>query len=294
MKMPRRAGLALRILALILVVALAAAACSGSAKPAATPSPDSTQLTVTFFDVGESGDGFLVSTKDGHHMLIDGGRRGSGITELVRKAGVQELDHVIGTNPDADHIGGLIEVLEKLKVRNVWLSGDTNTTITFEDFIDAIDASGAAVHEARRGAVIRLGSYEARVVNPFEPLFSDRNNNSVAVRLQVGKVSFLFTGDMEAQAERRLAALSSDPPLRATVLKLGHHGSRTSTTEDFLAAVRPEVAIYQAGVNNRFGHPHAEVLARLQAAGVRAYGTGVNGKIVITTDDESYKVQTER
>lgn len=287
-----RSSILFRFLLVTLVLSLLFSACKQSAKP--TPLPGGTLVTLTFFDVGESGDGFLVSTREGAHMLVDGGRRGSGVTQMLQRLGVKELEHVIGTNPDADHIGGLIEVFQKLRVRNAWLSGDTNTTITFEDYVDAIEASGAEVHEARRGDVLRLGGFTATVVSPFEPMFSDRNNNSVAVRLVVGKVSFLLAGDMEAPAERRLVALSSEPPLRSTVLKLGHHGSRTSTSEEFLAAVRPEAAIYQAGANNRFGHPHAEVLARLKAAGVATYGTGANGTIVITTDGERFTVRTER
>lgn len=247
---------------------------------------------MVFLDVGESGDGFLVSTWEGKHMLIDGGRRASGVINGLRALNVRRVDVLVATNPDADHIGGLIEVLKQLPVGEAWLSGDTNTTRTFEDFMGALEASGAAVYAARQGDVILLGSLRVAVLNPAEPLFPDRNNNSVALRLAHGAVSFLFTGDMEAEAERRLVESGVD--LRATILKLGHHGSSTSTSAPFLDAVRPEVAVYQAGADNRYGHPHRETLALLKEGGVKLYGTGANGVIVITTDGTSYRIETER
>jgi competence protein ComEC len=269
---------------------LLATACTTS-QPTPTPPPGQ-QVTVTFFDVGESGDGFLVSTWEKKWMLVDGGRRNSGVVNFLKTLNAPRIDVMIATNPDADHIGGLIDVLKALPIGEVWLSGDLNTTITFEDFIDAVQASGATIQAARRGDVIQLGSLSLPVLNPSDPRFSDRNNNSVAVRMDVGKVSFLFTGDMEEPAESRLVASGAD--LKATVLKLGHHGSRTSTSQRFVSAVQPQVAVYQAGANNRFGHPHAETLTALARGGVTVYGTDRNGVITITTDGNTYKVETER
>ncbi len=280
---------------ILLFLAIVTAACTLVSTPTPTPTPASlfTQgVAVVFFDVGESGDGFLVVTGEGKYMLIDGGGRNSGIVSALKVLEVPRIDYVVATNPDADHIGGLIDVLKSFPIGEVWLSGDINTTITFEDFVDAVDASKAQVHEARRGDAIRLGSVTAEVLNPSEPLFSDRNNNSVALRLEYGKVSFLFTGDMEAKAEARL--LQSGGNLKSTILKLGHHGSRTSTSAPFLAAVQPEVAVYQAGVDNKYGHPHAETLQALAQAKVKVYGTGANGVIIISTDGTSYQVQTQR
>ncbi|MBI4329606.1 MAG: MBL fold metallo-hydrolase [Chloroflexi bacterium] len=274
------------------LAALLGACTPGGVAPTSPPSSTQPQVAVTFFDVGESGDGILVATWEEKYMLIDGGRRNSGVVGALQALQVPRIDVLVATNPDADHIGGLIDVLKTVPVGEVWLSGDTNTTITFEDFLDAVSASQAEVHAARQEDVIRLGSLSAQVVNPSEPLFQSRNDNSVALRLEFGQVSFLFTGDMEAKAEGRL--VQSGVNLRATILKLGHHGSRTSTSAPFLAAVQPEVAVYQAGADNRYGHPHPETLALLAAAGVPVYGTGRNGVIVITTDGAGYRIETER
>lgn len=278
---------------ILLILATVATACIPESAPPPTPSPAPQPIVeVVFLDVGESGDGFLVKTWEEKYMLIDGGRRESGVAEALEARRVPRIDVLVATNPDADHIGGLISVLKALPVGEVWLSGDTNTTRTFEDFVEAVDASRASVHRARRGDVIRLGSLRVQVLSPSEPLFSDRNNNSVALRLEFRKVSFLFTGDMEKEAEARL--LAARVPLKSTILKLGHHGSRTSTSSAFLAAVQPEVAVYQAGANNRYGHPHREILEALAGAKVSVYGTAANGVIVITTDGTSYKVETRR
>lgn len=284
-----------------LILAMGMAACNSGEMRLNTPTPGSTQttpaaakpeVTVVFFDVGESGDGFLVSTWEGKHLLIDGGRRTSGVVNALQARNVPRIDVLVATNPDADHIGGLIDVLKTIPVGEVWLSGDINTTITFEDFASAVQASKATVRAARQGDLIRLGSLAMPVLNPIEPLFSDRNNNSVALQLVLGKTSFFFTGDMEAKAETRL--VQSGLNLNSTILKLGHHGSRTSTSAPFLAAVRPEVAVYQAGADNRYGHPHRETLATLAKAKVKVYGTDKNGAIVITTDGTTYRVETQR
>ncbi len=254
--------------------------------------PPTPELTVTFFDVGEEGDGFLVSTRAGNHMLVDGGRQSSGIAARLRTLGVKRLDVVVGTNPDQDHIGGLIEVLQTIPVGEVWDSGALNTTVTFQDYQDAIEQSDAELIEVRRGETRSLGSLPVQVIHPSDTAFTGSNNNSVVLRMQVGQVSFLFTGDAEEPAETDMIA--SGLGLKSTILKLGHHGSKTSTSPEFLAAVQPEITVYQAGANNQFGHPHPETLARLDRAGVKVFGTGKNGRVTITTDGKTYKVETER
>ena len=259
--------------------------------PASTPSTTQ-EVTAIFFDVGESGDGFLISTWDGHHMLVDGGRRNSGMASMLAALGVTRLDIMVATNPDADHIGGLIDVLKSIPVSRVVLSGDINTTITFEDFMDAAEASGAEAQAVRRGDVLRLGSVPIEVLHPREQLYPDRNNTSVVLRVQHGVVSFLLAGDIESAAENDL--VRSGVNLRSTILKLAHHGSRTSTSPGFLAAIQPEVAVYQAGAGNRYGHPHAETMARLRQAQVAVYGTAANGVVIVTTDGTKYSVETER
>lgn len=279
---------AVRVLAFVLAALLAVACTAGQ------PAQDSArrnELAVHFVDVGQ-GDGIVVQTPDGRVMAIDGGKRQAGMVAYMKKLGVQQVDVMIGTNPDADHIGGLIDVLGAFPVKEVWVSGQPNTTVTFERFVDAVARSGAKGVVARRGDVIRLGSMEVPVFHPVDPLVRDRNNNSVVVRLEFGKVSFLFTGDVERLAEESM--LQAGLPLRSTILKVGHHGSRTSSTPPFVTAVRPEVAVYQAGRDNEYGHPHQQTLQTMQRSSVKVYGTDKNGTIVIRTDGETYKVTTER
>ncbi len=276
------------VLALALVTLLGGA-CSPAAPP---PAPTAgAELAVHFVDVGQ-GDAILVRTPEGKVMVIDGGPRQSGLVAYMRKVGVQQVDVMVGTNADADHFGGLVDVLNALPVKEVWVSGQPNTTVTFERFVDAVAKSGAKGVTARRGDVIRLGGMEARVLHPVDPLFTDRNNNSVVVRLEFGKVSFLFTGDAERKAEESM--LSAGVPLRSTVLKVGHQGSRTSSSPPFIVVIRPEVVVYQAGSGNSYGHPHKETLRTLAAAGVRVYGTDTRGTIVVRTDGQTYQVTTER
>lgn len=282
---------------ILALVALAlATGCRRPPVPTPTPAPSPTaapvqQVKVHFVDVGQ-GDGIWVETWDGKNMVIDGGRRRSNFAAYLTQRAVNRIDALVGTNPDADHIGGLIDVLGSAAVKEVWISGQENTTITFEDFVDAIARSGALVRRARRGDRFNLGSVPVEVLHPMERFFSGRNNNSVVLKLKFGDISFLFAGDVEKEAEASMAAAGL--PLESTVLKLGHHGSRTSTSPPFLAAVRPQLAVYQAGRGNQFGHPHQETTQALRAAGVRTLGTDVNGTIVITTDGKTFTVRTER
>jgi hypothetical protein len=158
--------------------------------------------------------------------------------------------------------------------------------------VDAIAASKATYTEVKRGDTLPLGGLTFDVLNPEGPEGEDLNDQSLVLRLVYGKVAFLFTGDAGSAAETSM--LAGGEPLRAQVLKVGHHGSESGSSPAFLAAVRPGVAVYSAGAGNDFGHPHAETLAALAAAGATIYGTDVNGTVVVTSEGTTYKVDVEK
>lgn len=244
---------------------------------------------VYFFDVGQADATLFMGP--GFTVLIDAGdyRRNDVVPHLA-SVGVIEIDLLIGTHPHADHIGQFPQVLESFPVGEVWLSGDTHTTRTFERAIDAILASDAAYHEPRAGEVFEFGTLTIEVLNPYH-LTGDFHEGSISVRMTYGEVSFVFTGDAETHTEQ--AMIGRDYSLEAQVLQLGHHGSRTSSSLAFLQAVSPEIAIYSAGKDNTYGHPHDEVVQRLATMDIPLYGTDVHGTVTIVTDGVTYSVETE-
>jgi competence protein ComEC len=262
------------------------AACTEVALPEVR-SAAASELVVYFFDV-DQGDATLLAGPD-FTILIDAGRHDrTDVVPYLRAAGVQAIDLLVGTHPHADHIGQFPAVLEKYPVAEVWLSGDSHTTRTFERALDAILDSGASYHEPRAGEVYRVGSALVEVVNP-DRLTGNLHEGSLALRVVFGNVAFLFTGDAEAETEAAMIARTH--PLRAQILQLGHHGSHTSSTLAFLQAVNPEVAVYSAGRNNPYGHPHTEVVERLKGLGVHIYGTDTDGTIRVVTNGATFQVE---
>ncbi len=255
--------------------------------PSVNPTPTAGEIQVHFIDVGQ-GDSILIRAPDGKAMLIDGGDTDTGVVQYLKSKGITRLDMVVATHPHADHIGGLVQVLKAIPVAKVITNGQPTTTKTYENFLDAIAAAKSEYVEVKRGDSLRLGDLVLSVLNPASK-GNDLNNNSVVLRLAYGKVSFLFTGDAQAEAEASMTA-SSVSPITATILKVGHHGSRTSSSPAFLALVKPQVAIYSAGINNDYGHPHPETLAALAAVGATVYGTDVNRTVIVTTDGNTFQV----
>ncbi len=245
-------------------------------------------LSVHFINVGQ-GDSILIQTPTGASMLIDGGDTDTGVVQYLKSKGVTRLDIVVATHPHADHIGGLVQILQAVPVAKVITNGQPTTTRTYENFLDAIAAARSEYVEVKRGDTLNLGGLSFVVLNPTNIMSDDFNNNSIVLRLVYGTVSFLFEGDAQAAAEASMIA-SSVSPVKATILKVGHHGSRTSSSPAFLALVKPEVAIYSAGITNDYGHPHPETLAALAAVGAKVYGTDVNGTVIVTSDGNTYKV----
>ncbi|HHY32744.1 MAG TPA: MBL fold metallo-hydrolase [Firmicutes bacterium] len=252
------------------------------------------RLRVHFIDVGQ-GDAVLVEAPSGKTMLIDGGPPESSdrLVEYLKVHGVSKLDVVVSTHPHADHIGGLIEVLREFKVGLVVDSGKVHTTATYERFLSLIDEKGIDFRLGRAGGDIDLGpGVEARILSPVEPLPENINDCSVVIRLRYGTTSFLFTGDAERDAED--AMLRRGVELGATVLKVAHHGSSTSSKPWFLEEVKPAVAVILVGAGNPFGHPHRVTLMNLAEHTDEIYRTDTHGDVLVVTDGTTFQVSTAR
>ena len=238
------------------------------------------RLQVHYIDVGQ-GDATLISC-DGHSMLIDAGNNDKGelVCDYLRQQKISALDYIIGTHPDADHVGGLDIVIKKYDCTNVFLSADQKDTVTYRDVLSAIDEKGYKAIHPTVGSAYALGSAEFTIVGPSKKA-EDANDNSIALILHHGKNSFYFEGD--AQEEEENSILSSSVSIAANVYKIGHHGSSTSTSDQMLDSVRPAFAVISVGENN-YGHPNAEVLNKLRAKGVQLFRTDEQGTIVATSD----------
>lgn len=252
------------------------------------PPPANGKLTVHFIDV-DQGDAILLSGPD-FTILIDAGRHDSNeVVPYLKSVGVKEIDLVVGTHPHADHIGQLDKVIKEFPVKEVWLDGNAHTSKTFERVIDTILNSEVSYHEPRAGENFTIGSAYIEVIHPRE-LTGNLNDDSIVMRVTYGDVVFLFTGDTEQEGEKSI--LKRGHNVEAQILKLGHHGSSTSSTKPFLEAVKPEVAIYSAGKDNTYGHPHKEVVERVRGMGIELYGTDIHGNIIVETDGKTYQVKT--
>jgi len=259
------------------------------------------KLHVSFFDVGQ-GDAILIQLPNRQNILIDGGPDPQKINlELSKKLPFWDrtIDLMISTQPQADHITGLVEILQRYKVKQVLEPGVPYDSSIYQEWLKLVK-EGQIKHEiARAGQEIDLGQgIKIEVLNPAAELLQgtshDVDNNGMVLRLSSGKVSFLFTADIREEAEFELIRQRAD--LRSTVLKVAHHGSKTSTSPQFLAVVDPEVAVISVGVDNPFGHPSREVVERLKGrlGEDKVYRTDTNGTIEFITDGERLWVNIER
>lgn len=257
-------------------------------------------LYAFFLDVGQ-GDSIYLEFPNDNNLLIDGGRNFPSdmgekvIAPFLFARGVDELNAVVATHPDADHIGGLIYILENFFVETLMESGSAAETKTFKLLLQAARETGTPVVKVKRSDELK-GFSPARVLvlNPSPESLGrfGTNNDSIVLRIQYNKVAFLFTGDAEELAERSIA--NSEQEVKADVLKAGHHGSRSSTSTAFLERVSPKVVVFSCGKDNRYGHPHPEVLERCRERGIKYYRTDEQGCITITTNGRSLRLQTEK
>ncbi len=260
----------------------------------------SKQLTVSVIDVRQ-GDSIFIEAPSGRTMLIDAGpkyrKSDAGkrcVLPFLHSKGINKIDIVVLTHPHDDHVGGMVSVLKDLPVGLVLDSGQAHTSRAYLNFLKTIDQKNIPYKIARAGQAIDLGAeIKAVILNPQEPFIeqSALNNNSVVIRLTYGKVSFMLTGDMEKEGEQRVIS-SYKGSLRAQVLKAGHHGSRTASSQEFLNKVRPEIALISVGEHNQFHHPHPSTLKKFDEMGIKTFRTDRNGAITVKCDGEKYSIET--
>ncbi len=272
-------------------------------KPTKTTSGESIEadsfLRIHFIYAGQA-DATLLQLKENDELiniLIDAGdwKRNDVLTYLQNEE-IDDIDLIAITHPHADHIGQLDIILESLNVGEVWMNGDTNNSQSFANALEAIEKSGVDYYEPTAGESFEIGSLTIDVIHPTDSFTESNNNstinnNSIVMRVQYKDTSFLFTGDAEREAEREM--LASDVQLNADILHVGHHGSKTSSSEEFLDAVNAEIAIYSAGIDNSYGLPSPETIERLNQRHRLVYGTDKYGTIILNTDGKSYHISTE-
>ncbi|MFJ7375910.1 MBL fold metallo-hydrolase [Lysinibacillus capsici] len=276
-----------KIIMVLLLCLFLLACCTEAVKTEKIPVTAGHEMQVHFIDVGQ-GDSILIESPSGKTMLIDGGVKGAGqqIVSYLKELGINKLDIVVATHPDADHIGGLIPVLDNMTIEQFYDSGKVHTSQTFEEMLTRIDEKNIPYHVPKIGDDIEFDkNVNVKVLNANDQA-TDNNDASIVLKMTYGNVSFLLTGDAGVALEKEM--LQYD--VKATVLKAGHHGSNTSSSEEFIQAVKPEVTILSYGEDNKYGHPHAEIVDRLQAIGSKIYATADLGTITVSTDGVNYTV----
>jgi competence protein ComEC len=267
---------------LLLILALVLTGCGLPSLWESTAAPtNGQQLTVHFIDVGQADCALL--EVDGQYMLIDGGNvaDSSLVVSYLQKLGVTQLQAVVATHAHEDHAGGLPGVLAVYETGAVYAPTRTYASDCFDDFVYYTHQQGLEITIPEPGYSFPFGSATVTVLGPVKS-YAETNDTSLVLLVQFGQTRFLFTGDMESDAESDL--LNSGANVKADLLKVGHHGSYTSTSYRFLREVAPKYAVISVGAGNSYGHPHDDPLSRLRDAEVMTYRTDLLGTIVVSSD----------
>lgn len=254
--------------------------------------PELGDMTVTFIDVGQ-GDSELVELPDGKVMLVDASEASASqsVLDALEAADVEQVDYLVASHPHADHIGGMEAVLDAYDVESVWAPDAPNTTETYEGFLDAVEAEGLTIDEAKDGKTIvdAEAGYSVELLAPAEGTESDdMNDYSAIVHVTYGDTSFLFTGDASAQE------IVDANPGHVDVLKAAHHGSETGTDTAVMTETTPGIVVMSYAEGNSYGHPDQSALDAISSAGATAYSTAADGDVTVVSDGEEVTVTTER
>lgn len=248
------------------------------------------ELKVHFINVGQA-DSILIQ-QGNNAMLIDAGNNlDSEIAKnYISNQGIKKLDYVIGTHPHEDHIGGLDYVINSFEIGNIYMPKATSNTKTFKDVVSALQNKGLQVTTPVTGNSFKLGEAECKILAPNSASYEDMNNFSIVIKVTFGNNTFMFDGDAEEISEKEMLSKGFD--VKADVLKVGHHGSNSSTSAEFLKKVSPKYAVISVGKDNDYGHPHKQTMDRLKDSGITVYRTDESGTIICTSDGNNISFNT--
>lgn len=290
--MKRKKKLSLGSAIVLLIVALLFTAGDKNKNKEPVPQYTEEMLSVHYIDVGQ-GDSIFISFPNGESMLIDAGENdyGEAVCDYIASCGENKIDYLVGTHPHSDHIGGLDTVIERFDIGKLYLPNISHDTKTFMDVVSAAKEKSVETIQAKAGvSICNQNGVAAKLLSPVSAKYEDMNNYSAVVSVTYQDISFLFTGDAEYIVENELKSTIS----HYDVLKVGHHGSNSSTTANFLEKVKPRYAVISCGTDNSYGHPHAQVTNRLQRFGCEIYRTDMQGTVVAQCDGNQITFETER
>ena len=247
-------------------------------------------MQVHFIDVGQ-GDSALIVTPDGKYVLIDAGTNDSekALKAYLDSQNVVDIEYAVMTHPHEDHIGGADMIFDTYKVKNAILPDVTHDTVTFERMLTTIERNNTNLLTSKSGDVYTVGDVSFKILAPVNTKYKSLNDYSVVVRVDYGGTSFMFTGDAEKLSEKEMLETHSKSEFACDVLKVGHHGSTTSSSVDFVRAVNPKFAVISCGKDNSYGHPHRETVSTLDGEGIEILRTDLLGNIVFKADGAEVK-----
>ena len=272
------------------IIAVVTMIFGGDIKEVVTPVEGT--MKVHYIDVGQ-GDATLIQV-NGQNLLIDAGpnKSSDNLVKYIKDLGVSTIDHVVATHPHEDHIGGMDEIFAEFEVKNFYSPKVEHTTKTFEKMMQAVSNEGLKVTTIKAGdnSKINLGDgTKVEIFSPVSETYDNLNNYSPIMKITFGENSFLFTGDAEKLVEKQV--LANGENLNSDVLKVGHHGSTTSSSEDFIKEVSPEIAVIPVGEGNDYGHPHKEILELLQKNNIELLRTDLEGTVVLESNGSTISIK---
>lgn len=249
------------------------------------------KIKIHFIDVGQ-GDSIFIELPNNETMLIDAGESSKEevVSEYINTLGYNKINYVIGTHPHSDHIGGLAHIINSFNIEKIYMPKALSTSKTYENLLNTIYKNNKNIITAKAGIkIIDEDNLKINILAPNNNNYSNLNNYSVVIKINYKSKSFLFMGDAEILSENEILT-----DVSADIIKIGHHGSDTSSSESFLSKVNPKYAIIMVGENNKYNHPNQTILDRLERNNIITYRTDLNGNIVITSDGNEINVEVSK